>query len=250
MRVLSYNIHKGIGGTDRRYKLERIISVIEDQNPDLICLQEVDRHVQRSRHDDQPKRLAEQFASAAYDYQMNVPLKHGGYGNLILSRWPFLSHHHVSLRFSKAKPRGAQLVVVQSPEGPLHLINWHLSLTERMRLWQVEHLLQHRLFRESSEIPTLIVGDTNDWRNRLHQGVFLAQGFHQITAPASRFRSFPAILPMGSLDKAFCRGSIEVRHAFLVHGKVARQASDHLPLVVDFHLVHRAETDSVETPRK
>ena len=35
MRMLSYNIHKGIGGRDRRYRLERIIRVIEDENPDL-----------------------------------------------------------------------------------------------------------------------------------------------------------------------------------------------------------------------
>ena len=50
VRILSYNIHKGIGGRDRRYRLERIIEVIEEQNPDLICLQEVDRNVRRSHH--------------------------------------------------------------------------------------------------------------------------------------------------------------------------------------------------------
>ena len=59
MRLLSYNIHKGIGGRDRRYRLERVIQVIQDEDPDLICLQEVDRHLSRSRHDDQPKKLAE-----------------------------------------------------------------------------------------------------------------------------------------------------------------------------------------------
>ena len=30
MRLLSYNIHKGIGGRDRRYRLERIFDVIVD----------------------------------------------------------------------------------------------------------------------------------------------------------------------------------------------------------------------------
>ena len=89
MRLLSYNIHKGIGGRDRRYRLERIIRVIEDENPDLICLQEVDRHVRRTRHDDQPRKLAEAFRAAAHLYQLNVRDKDGGYGNLVLSRWPF-----------------------------------------------------------------------------------------------------------------------------------------------------------------
>ena len=55
MRLLSYNMHKGIGGRDRRYRLQRIIDVIETENPDLICLQEVDRHVLRSKLDDQPQ---------------------------------------------------------------------------------------------------------------------------------------------------------------------------------------------------
>ena len=53
MRLLSYNIHKGIGGRDRRYDLQRIIDVIEEENPDLICLQEVDHNVRRSRFHDQ-----------------------------------------------------------------------------------------------------------------------------------------------------------------------------------------------------
>ena len=43
MRLLSYNIHKGIGGNDRRYRLERVCHVIEHENPDLILLQEVTR---------------------------------------------------------------------------------------------------------------------------------------------------------------------------------------------------------------
>ena len=69
MRLLSYNIHKGIGGRDRRYRIERIIRVIEEESPDLVCLQEVDRNVRRSRHDDQPRRFAEAFQAATHLYQ-------------------------------------------------------------------------------------------------------------------------------------------------------------------------------------
>ena len=118
MRVLSYNIHKGIGGRDRRYSLQRIIDVIESKNPDVICLQEVDRHVPRSRSDDQPRILREYFRSEQSIYQRNVTLKSGGYGNLILSRWPMIDHHHVSITMRFKKARGAQLAVIDSPEGP------------------------------------------------------------------------------------------------------------------------------------
>jgi len=240
MRLLSYNIHKGIGGRDRRYRLERVLAVIEHEQPDLICLQEVDRNVRRSRFHNQPQLLAEHFQAADFAFQINVHLKSGGYGNLVLSRWPFESRHHVSLRRNNKKPRGAQLVVVQTPEGPLHLVNWHLGLAERERRWQVEHLLKHHLFREAERLPTLIAGDFNDWRNTLNNGLFPGSGFEQITRPIARFRSFPAYMPVGSLDKAYCRGDIQVVAAHVVKSQQARAASDHLPLVVDFHLTNGA----------
>ena len=155
MRLLSYNIHKGIGGRDRRYRLERVIRVIEEENPDLICLQEVDRHVRRTRHDDQPRKLTEAFHAAAHLFQLNVRHKSGGYGNLVLSRWPIHRHHQVSLRLKRRKPRGAQMAVVETPEGPIHLVHWHLGLAERERHWQVRHLLEHAMFGESAHLPTL-----------------------------------------------------------------------------------------------
>jgi endonuclease/exonuclease/phosphatase family metal-dependent hydrolase len=236
MRLLSYNIHKGIGGGDRLYWLERIVRVIEAENPDLTCLQEVDRNVRRSRHHDQPKVLAEYFHAAAFLYQMNVHLKEGGYGNLVLSRWPLLSRHQISLRLRSKKPRGAQLVVVATPEGPLHLVNWHLGLAARERQWQVAHLLGHHLFQESAHLPTVIAGDFNDWRNLLAGDGFHRHSFKQITAPPSRFRSFPAWYAMASLDKVFFRGGIHIKNIHVVHSALARRASDHLPIVVDFHL--------------
>ena len=237
MRLLSYNIHKGIGGRDRRYRLERVIQVIEDQNPDLICLQEVDRQVARTRHDDQPRQFIEAFHTVAHLYQLNVRLKNGGYGNLVLSRWPLQAHHQVSLRMKERKPRGAQMAVVDSPEGSFHLVHWHLGLAERERHWQVRHLLDHHFFRQAAHLPTLIVGDFNDWRNTLAKGPFAVHGFHQLTAPRSRFLSFPAYWPVTGLDKALVRGPLTIRQVRIAHSKLARDASDHLPLVIDFHLV-------------
>ena len=236
MRLLTYNIHKGIGGRDRLYRLERVIEVIEQENPDLICLQEVDRNVRRSKFDDQPRLLARHFNAAAHLYQQNVQARDGGYGNLLLSRWPLAAHHQISLRLHNRKPRGAQLAEVQSPEGPLLVVNWHLGLAERERHWQVHHLLGHHLFLASKELPALVVGDYNDWRNTLAAGPFARHGFAPITAPPSRFRSFPAYLAIGSLDKAFSRGNVSIRQARIARSALAREASDHLPLVIDFHL--------------
>jgi endonuclease/exonuclease/phosphatase family metal-dependent hydrolase len=238
MRLLSWNIHKGIGGRDRRYSLGRIIDVIEAENPDLVCLQEVDRLVRRSRFDDQPRLLARALRCHGV-FQVNVPVGRGGYGNLVLSRWPVTSRHRVSLRQGSRKPRGAQLLVLETPEGPVHLVHAHLGLAERERQWQIERTLGHMLFRSADRHPTVIVGDFNDWRDTLAAGTLAASGFRQVTSPPSRFRTFPAWLAVGSLDKAFVRGDVDVKHARVVRTSLTKVASDHLPLVVDFHVRRR-----------
>ncbi|NDC64477.1 MAG: endonuclease, partial [Planctomycetia bacterium] len=185
--------------------------------------------------DDQPRLLARYFRCHSV-FQSNVHVGDGAYGNLLLSRWPVESRHRISLRQGGRKPRGAQLVLIDSPEGLVHIVHLHLGLAERERHWQIDRLLGHMLFRSGAELPTLIVGDFNDWRNTLAGGALAAGGFRHVTSPAGHFRSFPAWLAMGSLDKAFVRGEVDVRHARMVRTTVARTASDHLPLVIDFHL--------------
>lgn len=242
MRILSYNIHKGIGGRDRRYQLERICEVLSELQPDVVCLQEVTRHAPRTRHDDQPQLLAHHFGAKAHAFQMNVHYKVGGYGNLVLSRWPLQQRHHLCLRHGRRKPRGAQVCVIDTPEGPLHLTNFHLGLAEKERHWQVRHLLHHPLFRESSHLPSLIVGDFNDWRNTLADGPFAEHEFEHVTGPPSRFRSFPAFLSVLSLDKAFHRGGVRVGHAHVVRSRLTARASDHLPLLIECNLDGRSAT--------
>lgn len=126
--------------------------------------------------------------------------------------------------------------MIETPEGLLHVVHWHLGLLEREHRWQVAHVLGHHLFREAEELPTVIIGDSNDWRNQLSENLFEPKGFQHLTTPVSRFRTFPSYLAMGSLDKAFVRGPIQVRQVRIVRTKLARNASDHLPLIVDFHL--------------
>lgn len=236
MRILSYNIHKGFGGSDRRYKLDRVIGVLKEINADLICLQEVDINVRRSRYNNQPQIISESLQIHSHIYQLNVPHRQGGYGNLLLSRWSFRGHHHVSLQHKTRKPRGAQLAVIETPEGPLHVINWHLGLAENERRWQVRHLLSHPIFLKASHLPTLITGDFNDWRNSLIRHAFKEHQFRQATAPIKHFRSFPAFFPLASLDKLYHRGPLNIRQVQIINTNLSQKASDHLPLLVDFHL--------------
>ncbi|HEX6987051.1 MAG TPA: endonuclease/exonuclease/phosphatase family protein, partial [Planctomycetaceae bacterium] len=232
--------HKGIGGRDRRYRPERVLAAIAREEPDLICLQEVDTNVRRSRFHDQPRMFSDilggKLGLAEHVFQLNVPIGAGGYGNLILSRFPLDTHHSVCLRRGRRKPRGAQVVVVRTPDGPLRLVNWHLGLAEKERHWQVRKLLSDAAFRNGDELPSLIVGDFNDWRNTLAAGPFTEYGYTKLTWPPKEFRSFPAYMPLGALDKAFARGDLALDRARVVLNRLTRDASDHLPVVIDIDL--------------
>jgi endonuclease/exonuclease/phosphatase family metal-dependent hydrolase len=49
--------------------------------------------------------------------------------------------------------------------------------------------------------------------------------------------TFPAYLPVRPLDGVFLRGDLEARGISVPKTKLAKQASDHLPLVADLNLV-------------
>ena len=85
----------------------------------------------------------------------------------------------------------------------------------------------------------MIVGDFNDWQNQLATAALAEHGFEEATRPASRFRSFPAFLSVLSVDKAFHRNGVRVAEVRVVRTPLAKEASDHLPLVVDFRLAAR-----------
>jgi endonuclease/exonuclease/phosphatase family metal-dependent hydrolase len=236
IRLVTYNIHKGIGGRDRRYDLDRIVDVLKEADADLVCLQEVSIDLPRTARHDQARILIDQLQPLSSAYQQNVYWKAGGYGNLILSRWDILEQHPISLQFGTKKPRGAQLAVINSPDGLLRLANWHLGLSEKERRWQAAHLLAHPQFQATAHHPTLLCGDFNDWRNTLGRRILLPQGFSQATLPSGGFRSFPAALPVMALDKCFHCENIVVDSARLIRNRATRQASDHLPLLVEFRL--------------
>lgn len=58
VRVLTYNIHAGVG-MDKRLDIERIAGVIKAANPDVVALQEVDRNTKRSGQRDLAGELAQ-----------------------------------------------------------------------------------------------------------------------------------------------------------------------------------------------
>jgi endonuclease/exonuclease/phosphatase family metal-dependent hydrolase len=160
----------------------------------------------------------------------------------VLSRWPISERHDISLRMGRRKNRAAQVVLVRTPAGLLRIANLHLGLGEAERHWQIGQFLASPAFRKLDGCATVVVGDFNDWRNSLADGPLPAYGLRLLTAPASRFRTFPAWWPLAALDKAFGSEHLRVQRAHVAGGKLARAASDHLPLVIDFEVDGAAHT--------
>lgn len=236
MRLVTWNIHKGIGGTDRRYLLERITELLRALKPDLVCLQEVTFDLPRTGRHHQPALVSEALPDLVPFFQPTVHWKRGGYGNLILSRWPLAERHRLSLRMGGRKVRGAQWAVVATPHGPLRLANWHLGLTDGERLWQARHLMANALWRGHERWPTVLAGDTNDWRGLLGPLVLERHGLRHASHPPSRFRTFPAAWPVLAIDKVFHCARVEVHRAHVPQSALARLASDHLPVVAELAL--------------
>jgi len=78
LRVVSYNIHKCIGGIDRRYDPLRVAQVIARYEPDLVLLQEVDQHARRSNADRQVDLLGDFLGLRHRTYFANVKVLGGG----------------------------------------------------------------------------------------------------------------------------------------------------------------------------
>jgi len=237
-RILTYNIHKGIGGVDRRYRLDRTIAAIRHVVPDIIMLQEVDEGVPRSRRHRQVDLLADALKMRYRVYQPNVTLKTGRYGNAILSRFPLADVRDIDLTIPMKKRRRA-LAAHCRLRGEQHsrtllLINVHLGLAGFERTIQVRRLLNcdvmAHVYRRT---PVVIAGDCNDVWGTLGRRLFQPAGFR---IASGEKKTFPAVLPVRALDRVFCRGDIEVNSSFASRTATARQASDHWPLIVDFTL--------------
>ena len=251
-RVVSYNIHKGIGGLDRRYRPERIVETLMRYKPDIVLLQEVDDQVPRSRCDCQVELLADALEMKHHAFQRNVKLKRGHYGNAILSRFPLTDVQSIDLTIPLKKRRRALLAHCKlhfdGHQRSLLIGNVHLGLSGFERKTQLRRLLRSEVVQHTQRrTPTIIAGDYNDVWGELGKRIMLPAGFATV---GKSVRTFPAALPMRGLDRVFYRGDLSADHAFASRSKIARQASDHLPLVVDFQLHTDTQVKSIDAAHR
>ena len=236
-RIATYNIHKGIGGLDRRYRPERIVETLQRYDPDIVLMQEVDDGVPRSSSDCQVELFAEALDMKHHAFQRNVKLKRGHYGNAILSRFPLADVQHLDVSIPLKKRRRALMAhCILRHAGhrrSMLVVNLHLGLSGFERQFQLRKILASDTVRHARKrTPVIIGGDYNDVWSSLGK-LMLPAGF---TSATERILTYPAAFPARALDRIYYRGDILADHAFASRSAIAKQASDHLPLVVDFEL--------------
>ncbi len=239
LRVLSYNIHKCIGGVDRRYQPERIAEVIHNLEPDVLMLQEVDHNVPRSNRDRQVDLLGELCGMRYRTWFPNVDVRGGGeYGNAILSRYPLIESTNIdlSIRFKKRRSvlHGVIRVRHDDVDRTVHVYNMHLGLARYERKIQLRKFLDSHPFANlHTDTPIVVGGDLNDVYGRLGE-LLRPAGFKGVER---RPLTFPAWGPMRALDAIFVRGSVDFMKLSRCDSELARRASDHRPLVAEVRLL-------------
>ena len=233
VRVMTYNIHVGVG-MDKKLDLQRIAEVINQEHPDLVGLQEVDRGVKRTEGKDEIAELAK-MTDMHFAFAHNLDYQGGQYGVAILSRFPIgaIDHRKYENR-REAERRGLIRVEVVVGGKTINFVTTHLDYQyDDGRLFEAEQMLK---FLQDIKGPLIVVGDFNDEPSGSAYKLMLS-GFEDAWLHSRAKEvglSYPADQPTKRIDYIFTRRTDRVRaKKAWVRNTLA---SDHLPLVADLEL--------------
>ena len=220
LTVATYNIHDAIGA-DGEFAPERIAAVVAELNADVIALQEIGSHV--AGIDVLAYiRDATGFLAVAGPTRLRSS---GEYGNCLLTRYPAQETTRIDLTFGQREARGALDVLLDCDGDPLRMIATHLGLRPAERRAQIQQLL--RVLETQTPVPTVLMGDVNEWFLWGRPLRWLHTHFERTPAPAT----FPASAPIFALDRIWIEPRGLLDRLWTHKSPLARVASDHLPLV-------------------
>ena len=215
LQIMSYNV-RHCAGMDLMVNYDRTASVIAQQQPDVVALQELDSMTGRSGHHDQLGELASRTGyhpvfGAAIDFDG------GQYGVGILTREIPISTKHIPL--PGEEPR--VLLVVELEEYVIACT--HLDLEEAQRLASVPLIMEEA---QRWKKPFILAGDWND-----ELGSELLETMMQhFTVLSGDEATYPADKPTECIDYvAAFNGRAEAIESHVIDEP---EASDHRPLVV------------------
>lgn len=239
-RILTYNVHRCRGG-DGQLSPRRIAAVIAEHAPDIVTLQEVDVGRRRSGHVDQAQEIARELGMQIHFHPAYHVLEER-YGDAILTATPSRIVRAENLpglqHYPGLEPRGALWAEVELGQHRLQVVNAHIGLLAYERKLQVQALLgPDWTGSPACADPTILIGDFNAVpRSRAYRR--MAERFRDAQRAAGGVPrpTFPARLPVIRIDHIFVSPSVRVLRTQVVRSQLARIASDHLPLMMDFEI--------------
>ena len=242
--VASYNMRKAIG-TDRRRNPQRVLDVLHEIDADIVALQEADKrfggrasavphelidehgmykpvHFGR-RH----RRTLERIPGGARAERL-IKLKTrniGWHGNALLVKRHIGVIDVCAIDLPTLEPRGAVMAELLIGDRPLRVIGMHLDLSGLWRRRQMRAIL-HAIASRVQKMPTVLMGDTNDWRDAA--GCLRDLGPHYQVAPTGP--SFHSRHPVACLDRIIVHTDLSIEAAGVHRSAASKRASDHLPV--------------------
>jgi endonuclease/exonuclease/phosphatase family metal-dependent hydrolase len=240
--VASYNMHKAVG-LDGRRDPHRVLKVLQELNADVVALQEADKRV-GGRASTVPhelidshgmykpvhlgvrhKRIFEKARRHA-DRLLSVDTRNiGWHGNALLVKHDVGVIDCAALELPTLEPRGAVMAELLLPgDRAIRVIGMHLDLSGLWRRRQLRTIFD-AIAARPGKMPTVLMGDTNEWRMAAGCLKELPGGFR--IAPTGP--SFHSRHPVATLDRIIVR-DLRIDAAGVHMSPVARRASDHLPV--------------------
>jgi endonuclease/exonuclease/phosphatase family metal-dependent hydrolase len=226
-RIMSYNIHHA-EGTDGIVDLDRVVELIRESAPDVVCLQEVDRNLPRTGKADFPAELARKLNMHVV-FESNYAFDGGEYGNATLSKFPIVSSANNPLpRMEGREPRGCLRTTIGVGGGMVDVLNTHFGLVGDERKQQAAAVLGLL----TGDRPAILAGDLNE---PAHAAALQTLTMRlRDTLPGSSDKSIPGKEGSGNrIDFILLTEGLETLSSHIVSTPLAEKASDHFPVVAE-----------------
>lgn len=227
LKLATWNIHYGIG-TDGRFDLDRILSVLAAMDADVVGLQEVGWHRRSHHRVDVFAHLRDETGYTVVEGLVRDPLR-TRFGNAILTRLPVLATQWLDLKIRAHVPRAAVMAELQTAAGPIRAVALHLGLATWERERQAQRLVDALDAGGGAALPTILLGDFNMVRPNTRASKILSRRF----STAVREPTYPARRPILTLDRIYLSPEWDLLQASTFREDAALTASDHLPLLAE-----------------
>ncbi|MEO0918411.1 MAG: endonuclease/exonuclease/phosphatase family protein [Pseudomonadota bacterium] len=232
VRCVTWNVHraKGTDGVRDPSRIENLIATdIAAEQPDILALQEADEECRPHERILDIEKIAK---STGLVYVHDTPdLRWGddsdGFLGTILFLSPSFERRQADvIDLPGHCHRGAIVVEARVQDQAVRIISTHLSLSQPLRIVQMRIVGQY--LRRRPEMPTIFLGDFNEWRP--WGGLMFNSRIVGTRFSGPVRGSFPSKRPLLPLDRILADRGATVSEVRSLASEETRNASDHLPI--------------------